>query len=206
MNTLIYLSGEPGVGKSTLMAELTRDWSAVTIMPTADAPARVAYFTANRLPPDTDPAPWWERPELRAVEIGRHRPTFSGTDALPQTVVGVAEIYLTSGLAARETPLLLAEGARLANRRFLQAALIAGWRLILVHLANPGVAAQRRRDRAAALGVREQHPSWVMGRRTAATNLAAEVSAWGCTVLTLDAAQPVGDLAAVLQPLAGALR
>jgi hypothetical protein len=202
--TLIYLSGEPGVGKSSLMAELTRDWSAVAIPATPDAPARVAYFTAER-PPPTEPSPWWERPELRAVELGKRRAAFSGTDALPQTVINVAELYLQSGRAERETGLLLAEGARLANKRFLQAAIESGWRLIFVHLANAAAAGERRRARAAELGKPEQHVSWVLGRRTAAANLAGEVAGWGCHVITLDAAQPLDHLAGVLRPIIGAL-
>lgn len=195
-HTLIYLSGEPGVGKSSLMAELTRPWTRLPVNGTPDGPARDLLIQA-------DPADL--TPRVVAVELGRRRDSFSGTDALPQTVINVAELYLTTGKAAEETSLLLAEGARLANRRFLQAALEADWRLIFVHLANPAAAGERRRARAAALGVPEQHPSWVLGRRTSATNLAAAVAEWGCTVLTLDAAQPLDHLAGVLRPVIGAL-
>jgi hypothetical protein len=206
VSTLLYLSGEPGTGKTSLMRELTAAWSAVTIDGTPDAPARVAYYTNPRQPPPTDDgAWWWDRPELAAVEIGRHRPAFSGTDALPQTVIKTAEVYLLSGQATRETSLLLGEGARLANRRFLQAAIEADWRVVLVHLANAAAAGERRRARAAALHVPEQHPSWVMGRRTAAANLAEQVGEWGCTVLALDAARPLPELAAVVRPVIGAL-
>jgi hypothetical protein len=206
VSTLVYLSGEPGTGKTSLMRELTAPWSAITIDGSIDAPARVAYYTNPRQPPATDDGLWWwERPELAAVEIGRHRPMFSGTDALPQTVIKPAEVYLLSGQAARETSLLLAEGARLANRRFLSAALEADWRIVLVHLANAAAAGERRRARAAAAHTVEKHPSWVMARRTAAANLAELVGDWGCTVLTLDAARPLPELAAVVRPVIGAL-
>lgn len=188
MRTLLYVSGEPGVGKSTLMADLTAGLLRVPVEPEVNAPARDWLLTHVALT------------SMVAVELGRRRDSFSGTDALPQTVILPAEAYLRSGRAAEETSVLLAEGARLACRRFLTAAVDSGWRVLLAHLEGPQVAADRRASRAATLGVPEQNAAWVKGRRTAATNLASAAPAWGCEVIVLDAARPLPGLRAVLAP------
>jgi hypothetical protein len=181
---LVYLSGEPGVGKSTLMAAATAGFDR-TPLPAADtAPARDLLRTV---------APGELTPRVVAVELGRRRDTFSGTDALPQNAVTAAVHYLRSGWAARETPLLLAEGARLACRRFLSAAVDAGWDVTLLHLHGPALAAARRARRALALGVPEQNPAWVKGRRTAADNLARDAPTWGVHVMAVDAARLAAD-------------
>lgn len=190
MRTVLYLIGEPGTGKSTLMADLTAGLARLPVEAEANAPARDWLLTdAARLS------------SIVAVELGRRRGSFSGTDALPQAAILPAVAYLRGGRAAEETSLLLAEGARLANRRFLRACTDSGWQVILAHLVNPAAAAARRAARAAALGVPLQNPSWVKGRRTASANLAREAPGWGVQVVTLDAADPRPALRAVLAPL-----
>jgi P-loop Nucleotide Kinase3 len=184
---LIYLSGEPGVGKSTLMAELTAQWTRAPQPATGGAPARdvlLADATAEGI-----------HSRAVAVELGRRRDAFSGTDALPSTAIVAAERYLLSGLAAAEAPLLLAEGARLACRRFLQAATAAGWHVTLLHMTGPATAAARRTARAARLVKPEQNPAWVRGRANAAANLAAAAPAWGVDVQHLDVDTLPGDSA-----------
>lgn len=182
---LLYLSGQPGIGKSTLMAELTAHLRRLPLPPDDGAPARALLI--RRL---SDGNPW-----IQAVEIGRRRDSFSGTDALPQTVIDVAERYVRTGRALSETRLLLAEGARLACRRFLTAAADSGWAVTLIHLTGDDTAAERRAARAVLLGKPEQNPGWVKGRITAARNLAAQAPDWGVRVITLDANRPVADLA-----------
>jgi hypothetical protein len=194
VRVLLYMSGEPGAGKSTLMAELTRGLYRVPLPPAADAPAR-----------DLLRQPLGALMEDVAVELGRRRDSFSGTDALPQTAITAAETYLRSGLAERETTLLLAEGARLANGRFLRAATATGWTVVLVHLHAPAAAAERRAKRAAELGKPEQNPSWVKGRATAARNLALAAPSWGCLVFRLDAAEPTAAQADAIRRVVPAL-
>lgn len=179
---LVYLSGEPGVGKSTLMRQITEDWTRI-YMPKemGGPPCRDLLFDHAR------PA------QAVAVELGRIRDTFSGTDALPSSVIGEAELWLTSGRAAREAPLVLAEGARLANRRFLTCAVTTGYRVQLLHLSGLALAAQRRATRARTLGKPEQNPSWVKGRRTAAANLALAAPDWGVESLVVDAEKLTTD-------------
>ncbi len=162
---LIYLIGEPGVGKTTTMAAITDQWRVLGELPD---PGRTLFGLPNG--------------EITAVEIGRRRPGgFSGTDALPMSVINQAEPYVR-GKAATETGLLLAEGARLANKRFLGAAVAAGWQVHLVHLTDPEVAAARREARGS-----NQNPSWVRGAATRAANLAANPGP-GVTVHNLIAA------------------
>jgi hypothetical protein len=186
---LVYLSGEPGAGKSTLMAELTRRWASYALDADERGPARILY----------------EDTQGRgvAVELGKRRDSFSGTDALPQAVIASAVAYLT----APEADLLLAEGARLANERFLTAALTSGWAVTLVHLDPRGAGEERRAKRAAELGKPPQNPSWVKGRITAARNLTLTAPARGAEVLLLDssAATPAA-LAAAVQLAVPALR
>lgn len=179
---LVYLSGEPGVGKSTLMRQITEDWTRI-FMPKemGGPPCRDLLFDHDR------------PQQAVAVELGRIRDTFSGTDALPSSVISEAEQWLTSGRAAREAPLVLAEGARLANRRFLTCAVNTGYRVQLMHLSGLALAATRRATRAQSLSRPEQNPSWVKGRRTASATLALAAPDWGVEVLVVDANQLLGD-------------
>jgi len=149
---LIYLVGEPGVGKSWLFTELTKAFER-TAMPTP-APRREFLLSPDRS-------------TIVGVELGaragKHHAGYPGTDALPMNAIIAAEQYLVSGTAQRETPLILAEGARLAVRRFLDAALTARIDTHVVLVTDPERAAKQRADRGSA-----QNPSWVRGATTRA--------------------------------------
>jgi hypothetical protein len=175
---LVYLSGEPGVGKSTLMREVTADWQRA-YLPKEPGLAPARDLLADTRPPGT----------IRAVEIGRQRDQFSGTDALPSNCIDDATAYFATGQAAREAPLILAEGSRLAVRRFLVSAVDTGWRVQLLHLHGEELAAERRAARARWLRRPEQNPAWVKGRRTGCLNLATHAPDWGVEVLVVDAAR-----------------
>lgn len=146
---LVYLIGEPGAGKSTLMSSVTSRYLRV---PIEGKPRRDGLFH--------------RRGDLAAVELGCRRGAFSGTDALGMTVIEQAVPYL----AQQESHVLLAEGARLANARFLTAAVDAGYVVSLLLLDHPRIA-EWRDARAAKLG-KAQSESWVRGARTRAHNLA----------------------------------
>lgn len=165
---LIYLIGGPGSGKSTLMRRIIdlegRGWTRATVPASSGAPAREWYVDSLA--------------GLRAVELGRNRAQFSGTDALPAAVIDVAEPWIRR---QDECDCVLGEGARLANRRFLSAAADSGYEVTLVHLDHEE-ADEWRAARSAEIG-RVQAATWVKGRVTASRRLAAEPPA-GVRVLS----------------------
>lgn len=159
VHRLVYIIGQPGAGKSQLMARLTLPFDRVPVT-TDQAP--VAHDQLLRVPEGGT------LPEVVGAEIGVRRDAFGGTDALPSAVIDKAVPWL----ATVPYRLLLAEGARLANRRFLDAALAAGYAVTLVLLDHDDADVWRKR-RAKQLG-RDQNASWVKGRLTASRNLAEQ--------------------------------
>jgi hypothetical protein len=153
---LHYLIGAPGAGKSTLMAKLTDPFDRL-LVPSPDAP--VAH----------DQLRLRGTSEVVGAELGVQRGLFSGTDALPSSIIEKAIPWVQT----RPYDLLLGEGARLANKRFLLAARDAGYELIVAlldHKDRPAWHAARQEQ----IG-REQNPSWVQGRVTASHNLAEQL-------------------------------
>lgn len=161
MRALVYLIGEPGVGKSTLMAAATAGHDRYP----QTTPLRHDLLVKDGI--------------IEAAELGARRGTFSGTDALPMNAVTKAEEMLRTSIA----PVLIGEGARLGVRRFLEASVAAGRRTTLVYLTSPHAAAQR-----AARGT-GQKDSWVKGAATRAANLAAQ-DIPGVTRITIDGSTP----------------
>lgn len=151
---LLYLIGAPGSGKSQLMARLTQDFDRHSIGAAEHYPVAHDVLT--------------DRPEgkIVGVELGVRRELFSGTDALPSSIIEKAIPWVQ----AKPYPLILAEGARLANKRFLNAAVEAGYDLTLALLDHAEVD-DWRKARSKKIG-RAQNASWVKGRSTADHNLA----------------------------------
>jgi hypothetical protein len=164
MTTTVYLVGEPGAGKTTLMAELRAGWSELSL---EKRPLKHVL---------------WDTPDGRIVpELGWPRDGFGGTDALPMDAVRHAEPWI----ATCGYQLVLAEGDRLANSRFFMAAQAAG-RLVLVHLHVPAELAEARRaERGSA-----QDPSWLAGRRTKVVNLVDQWSERADQLVLLDGQPP----------------
>jgi hypothetical protein len=151
---LIYLVGQPGSGKSTLMSKLTAAFDRHKIAPNDAYPVAHDVLTER------------VTGEVVGAELGVRRELFSGTDALPSSIIDKAAPWVRS----QPYPLLLAEGARLANRRFIDAALEGGYEVTLV-LLDHNDAEDWRKVRSKAIG-KTQNPSWVKGRLSASRNLA----------------------------------
>lgn len=190
MKDLVYIVGAPGVGKSTVVAQLTAGLHRV---PFQDGQMRYDGLYKTHTPPQTATPV--------GVELGARREAFSGTDALGMAVNPHAINWVSD---STET-LVLGEGARLGNARFLLAAVMAGYRLHLVHLsATPDVLAQRRAARGS-----HQNPVWLRGAETRAgrimESMQADASLYRIYTERL-APQEIADLLVKEIPVLGVLR
>ena len=185
---LIYLVGQPGSGKSTLMAKLTAQFDRHSIAPAEHYPVAHDVLTDKKTG------------AVVAAEIGKRRELFSGTDALASSVIDKAAPWI----ASQPYPLVLAEGARLANKRFLEAALAGGYHVTLV-LLDHADAEKWRAKRSKEIG-KEQNAGWVKGRLSASRNLAdqfANLAARGSTAVTVLRGHPA-ELEAQLRAIMAA--
>jgi hypothetical protein len=147
-DSLLYVVGSPGVGKSTFVAALT---AGLPILEQRTQPfAHIVY--------------------PGAIQLGTARDGgFPGTDALSMSVISRVEPWLHTHPA----PVLLGEGDRLATGRFFAACRAAGYALTLLYLSAPeSIVSARRWFRGS-----RQNPSWVQGRTTKAARLAEQYGA-----------------------------
>jgi len=150
MTKTLILIGEPGAGKTTLIKELTDSWTELTreINP-------IKHIT-------------YKTPYGPAIQLGWTRAPFGGTDSLPQAVITQVAQWYQEGIEG----LVIAEGDRLANDRFIKIAQDHGETLIF-HLNTDPVEAQTRRIlRSRAHNLPAQNLSWLKGRQTKHLNLA----------------------------------
>jgi len=147
---IVYLIGQPGSGKSTLMKNFLT--SQCTLQETCLKPFKHELYDYNG---------------TNIVSLGLQNPkTFGGTDTLPFTVITQIKEWLPS-ISSDTT--IIGEGDRLANEKFFEEAKKHG-DLNVVWLKTPDdVARERRRKRS---GKKAQNEAWIKGRITKTRNLA----------------------------------
>lgn len=163
---LSYVIGVPGAGKSTLMRNVTHRWMDVEVVD--GGVPHIEYH---------DDVTW----ALVAVEIGRRREQFSGTDALGMAIMPKAIAWIGRNPA----PWVIGEGDRLASAKFFGSAKASGYDLDIVLLDCPEDLAEARRAERGST----QNATWLAGRHTKVANLEPFVTR------RLDASMPPPTLA-----------
>jgi hypothetical protein len=182
MNTLVYIFGQPGAGKTTLMRAVCTGASSLY---EADTPIKHRGFA--------------RKPGMFVV-LGADAYPFGGTDTLSYTAVSSAEKWLESLSLCAAGGLVFAEGDRLANDRFFDAAR-KHYRLVPIYLdCTERDATARRSARAMKHGLPLQSDTWVKGRATKHANLAARQAG----TVFLDAQKTPDELAATIWNAANA--
>lgn len=150
---IVYIIGQPGSGKSTLM----KAWLAQH------------QFVAQNKEPFKHETYTHGTTHIYSLGIQKNQP-FGGTDTLPNTVITKVIDWIPTLPA---DSIIIGEGDRLANQRFFDFCKDQTTEFILVWLNTPNeLASQRREERATRLQKTLQNPSWIKGRITKSTNLA----------------------------------
>lgn len=146
---LLYIIGVPGVGKTRIVEKLLKGVKGEVMS--------VPHVT-------------WTHYSDECCQLGYSREVFGGTDALGMAsqkyVLTMLRIWQEEGIYNY----VLAEGDRLANRKFFNACINMGINLTVVAMVNDKLAQKRRDKRAAILG-KEQHERWINSRHTKVENL-----------------------------------
>ena len=178
MSKSVYVIGEPGVGKTTVIQAVCQD------LVLGEERKLLGNLWGAELLADN---------ELAGYRLGRDKGLFSGTDALAMSVNPDAIQWV---LAGSLPSIVVGEGARLANKKFLTA-LNEKTKFLLVLLIADN-ALERRIGRGS-----NQNPSWVKGRLTASLNLYKEAIDLGWETIIIDntVSTPQESAAAIWQAL-----
>lgn len=159
---MIYVIGYPGSGKTTVMSKAVEGWS----FSLEDHPFKHTVY------------------ENDVIQLGYARDVYGGTDGLSFNV----QPKVAEWLVACDSPVVLAEGDRLANGKFFDTVQKTGWDLQVIHLKVPELLAYRRAWERGS----EFDGKWMRGRVTKVDNL---VAYWKESIITLDGNKTVEELA-----------
>lgn len=167
---LLLIIGPPASGKTTLANALTDTLSyAIEKKPFW----HTIYYTGEGFPFGSQLG--WK------PEAGPNA-SFGGTDRLAFDVLPAALKWLKG----RPHPMLLVEGDRLSNTRFVDGAMMAGYDIEIAEMRTPqGVLNSRRASR-------HQNEPWTRGRETKVAALSKVYDPF--IVATLDGSKPVDEL------------
>jgi ABC-type dipeptide/oligopeptide/nickel transport system ATPase component len=156
-DTALLIIGEPGSGKSALAEALTRDLPySVEKKPFT----HTIYYDSSGW---TVGAQFGWKPDFGEAA------KFPGTDRLANDVITSATKFVRS----RPFINLMVEGDRLANGRFIDSLMNAGYRVEIAHImCDPDIASARREARG------QQDPMWLATRQTKVRNLIDEYTSW----------------------------
>jgi len=172
---IVYLLGVAGSGKTTLINAITAQWQFRQLI---NRPIAHQHWIAPTLG--------------RCVTLGKQHPVFGGTDTLSFAAIEQVDNLLTA-LGKHNVALVLGEGDRFANQRFIDTARSHGTTLVFYLTAHDDLIAERRRDRARQHGLKEQNATWINGRLSKHKRLAKANDA-----IYLNASQPPTTLATQL--------
>lgn len=165
MKQLLYLIGQPGAGKTTIVRKALEGCLCESVQ---------KPFAMRLYPMAAQPV---------GAQLGADRTNFAGTDTLGLNVQPFAEQWLVE----TGCQLILGEGDRLGNHKFFKCARQSGVELTVAVLLTPDdIAADRRRQRGSS-----QNEKWIAGRRTKINGLMG----WWSPKWVLDGCASVDELA-----------
>lgn len=149
---MLYIIGVPGIGKTTIVDRLLKGVEG-----------------------DVNSVPYvsWTHYSYSCAQLGYRREHFGGTDALGMAAQKHVIALLDEWRHNSRYRYILAEGDRLANKKFFEACIYMDINLTVAALVNDELAEKRREKRAAELG-KEQNERWIGSRHTKVQNLIEE--------------------------------
>lgn len=150
---IVYLIGVAGVGKTTTVQQLIKEWK---FRCQIDQPFAHSHYNSTY---------------GRSIVLGKNKMPFAGTDTLSWTAINHWGTFLKTCLT-HEINLIIGEGDRFSNTNCFATAQQHG-KLLTYHLEAPDqITLQRRQQRATQHNKPLQNESWVAGRKTKTINLA----------------------------------